>query len=78
MLNKRKDARKEQDAELESRAEERREGHCRVIEAGVDCGRHPVLLNRRLFACIDHNVERVRVRVKRHLGFEARGRSRVP
>ena len=57
-----------------NKAEERK----KVIGAGVSCGRDPVSRNRRLFACIDHDVERVRVRMKRHLGFKARGRSRVP
>lgn len=49
----------------------------KIVKAGVNYGQDSVLRNRRLFACMRHDVERVRVRGKHHLGFESRGVRRV-
>lgn len=70
MLDRQKRCKKRQDAEL---MDERR-----IISIGTNCRNNLVSRNRRLFICIYHDVERIRVSVKRHLSFEARGGKRVP
>lgn len=50
----------------------------RRIGTGPNCRNDLVSRSRRLFICIYHDVEHIRVSVKRHLGFEARGGRCVP